>query len=111
MQDPPKRRSTDQSIKSLRSQRRRNTAPPQSGTEERCQDIYSSYRLNWATLRGYLQRKWPDFNFPEDGLQENDHWIFYVPQKLDEVDRHEIAILRDDELAKSSAPPRSPSPE
>lgn len=58
-------------------------------------DHYSSYEITWDTLKAFLQRKWPDQQFPDDGEKKGDRWVFEVPERLTKEDRNELAALRD----------------
>lgn len=68
-----------QSYKTGRSTRRRNTdtnSAAEASASGRLQEEYSSYRLDWTTLRTFLQGKWSDFEFPEEGLQVCLKWKY-----------------------------------
>ncbi|KAE9567982.1 hypothetical protein CGMCC3_g15915 [Colletotrichum fructicola] len=68
------------------------------GTTERTgpqYEYYPCYDLSWATLKKFLEEKWPNKKFPDDGEKTRDQWVFEVPEMLTEKDRNDIAALRD----------------
>ncbi|KAH6989237.1 hypothetical protein BKA56DRAFT_575309 [Ilyonectria sp. MPI-CAGE-AT-0026] len=103
-QHPPERREprrrrthSSQAGSSSQSVSRRWTFNPdgtQAITEGVVQEYFSCYRgLSWVKLRGYLENKWPGWNFTETKIR--DYWVFDAPGHLTEEDRSNIAAMRD----------------
>ncbi|KAH8688245.1 hypothetical protein BGZ61DRAFT_478578 [Ilyonectria robusta] len=104
-QHPPERREprrrrthSSQAGSSSQSVSRRWTFNPDGTqaklTEGVVQEYFSCYRgLTWVKLRGYLENKWPGWNFTETKIR--DYWVFDAPGHLTEEDRSNIAAMRD----------------
>ncbi|KIW73673.1 hypothetical protein PV04_01771 [Phialophora macrospora] len=59
-------------------------------------DSYSIYKLEWSDLKAWLEGRFPDIALPVVGQIKKDAWVFNIPQKLDDNDKKNIAVMRDE---------------
>ncbi|EQB57098.1 hypothetical protein CGLO_02818 [Colletotrichum gloeosporioides Cg-14] len=90
-----------------RSERRHGTAE-RAGPQY---EYYPCYDLSWATLKKFLEEKWPNRKFPVDGEKTRDQWVFEVPEMLTQKDRNDIAALRDSKRPENARRPSFSDPE
>ncbi|OAP62703.1 hypothetical protein AYL99_01930 [Fonsecaea erecta] len=65
-------------------------------------ESYGVYNgMTWEKLKGFLERRFPQSAYPGLEFHEDrtrDHWIFAVPEPLNDEDKRELLKLRDSHL-------------